>query len=338
MNWPPFLIKRLAGLIVLLVILSILVFSLSRAIPADPAAMYVGIRAKPDQIAEMRHQLGLDDPLHIQYLRYMQRLLKGDMGVSFRTHRPVLEDLIEKLPLSLEIVLWAFMLSLIVGMPAGVAAAYRQGSVIDTLVRWFSSASVSMPVFFFALLLQLLFFNWLGWFPLQGRVNAIFEFGEPLPVITHISLIDALISGRIDYFKSIAWHMVLPTLSLAAIPLGWIARLTRSSLLEVMEQDYILSARASGISERVLYFRYGLRNALSPVLSIVGLSLAMMLLSTFYIERIFNWPGIGSYSLLAIISLDYPVLMGVTLLIGCIYVLSNTAVDIFRRLIDPRIE
>ena len=338
MSWLPFIIKRFAGLLLLLIILSILVFSLSRALPGDPAAMYVGSKAKPGQIAEARRLLGLDQPLYIQYLRYMQRLMKGDLGVSFRTHRPVMQDLFEKLPLSLEVVLWALLLSLIVGVPSGVAAAYRQGTVIDSLVNWLSSASVSMPVFFLALLLQLVFFNWLGWFPLQGRISTILEFGDPLPVITRISLVDALIAGRIDYFTDIAWHMLLPTLSLAAIPLGWVARLTRSSLLEVMEQDYILAGRASGISERLLYFRYGLRNALSPVLSVLGLSLAMMLLATFYIEQIFNWPGIGYYSLQAIMSLDYPVLMGVTLVIGGIYVFSNTIVDIVRRLIDPRIK
>ena len=181
-------------------------------------------------------------------------------------------------------------------------------------------------------------FNFLGWFPLQGRIDTFLEFSDPIELVTGFSLIDALLTGNFTAFSNVAWHMVLPVLSLIAYPLGLITRLTRSSLLDIMNQDYILAARASGISESVLFFRYGLRNALSPVLTVVGLSVALTLLATFYVEIIFNWPGIGYYAMTAILSLDYPVLIGVTLMIGTVYVVANTTMDILRRIVDPRIK
>ncbi len=334
----PFLIRRLAGLVFLLLILTMLVFGLSRALPGDVAAMYVGLKAKPEQIQKARLELGLDKPVHVQYLRYMGRLLKGDLGISLRTHRPVARDLKEKLPLSLEIVLLALLISIALGLPMGVVAAFKRDTWIDSAVNMIGSAAVSLPIFFLALLLQLVFFNWLGWFPLQGRISTMMEFRDPLPAVTRFGLIDALLAGDLEYMADMAWHMFLPVVSLASIPLGLVARLSRSSLLEVMQADYIMAARASGVGETVLFFRYGLRNALSPVLSIMGLSMALMLLNTFYVEQIFNYPGIGYWALASIFSLDYPVLVAITLVLGAIYVLSNTIIDVLRRWVDPRIK
>jgi peptide/nickel transport system permease protein len=325
------------GLVAMLAILSVLVFFFSRSIPGDIAAIYIGGMAKAEQIERARLELGLDKPLHIQYLRYMERLLHGDMGVSLRTHRPVFQDLLEKLPMSMELVLMALLIALLLGIALGGVAALKQGDWIDEGIKWFSSAAVSVPIFFLALLLQLVFFNWLGWFPLQGRLDTFLEFSAPIEMVTGFSLADTLLRGNYAAFLNVAWHMTLPVLALIAYPLGLITRLTRSSLLEIMTQDYILAARASGIRESILFFRYGLRNALSPVLTVVGLSVALTLLATFYVEIIFNWPGIGYYAMTAILSLDYPVLMGVTLTIGTVYVVTNTAVDIVRRLVDPRI-
>ncbi len=322
----------------MLVMLSTLVFFFSRAIPGDPAAMYVGGEAKPQQIAQARRELGLDKALPIQYLRYMQKLLHGDLGVSLRTHRPVFRDLLLKLPMSMELVLLAMMLSMVLGVALGGLAAFKAGTWIDLTITWISSAAVSLPIFFLALLLQLVFFSWLKWLPLQGRINVFLDFTHPIRHVTGFSLVDTLITGNYPAFFSVARHIILPVLALTFYPLGQIVRLTRSSLLEVMTQEYILAARASGISEGVLFFRYGLRNALSPVLTVIGLSVALTLLATFYVEIIFNWPGIGYYAITAILSLDYPVLMGVTLIIGTVYVTANTAMDIVRRLVDPRIK
>jgi peptide/nickel transport system permease protein len=337
MSLVPFLTRRLAGLLVMLVALSALVFFFSRSIPGDVAAMYIGGMAKPEQIERARLELGLDQPLTVQYIKYMKKLLSGDLGVSLRTHRPVFQDLLEKLPMSMEVVLWAIALAMVMGIGFGGLAALWQGTWVDEVIKWVSSAAVSIPIFFLALLLQLIFFNFLGWFPLQGRIDTFLQFSNPIEMVTGFSLIDALLTGNRVVFFNVAWHMVLPVLSLIAYPLGLITRLTRSSLLEVMSQDYILAARASGIRESVLFFRYGLRNALSPVLTVVGLSVALTLLATFYVEIIFNWPGIGYYALTAILSLDYPVLMGVTLMIGTVYVVANTSMDILRRIVDPRI-
>ncbi len=333
-----FLFRRFVGLIALLMVLSTLVFFFTRSLPGDVAALYIGGNAKPEQIERARVELGLDKPLIVQYKRYMEKLIRADLGVSLRTHRPVFTDLMEKIPMSFELVFWALLIAAIFGISSGVTAAYFHGTYIDATIKWFSSAAVSIPIFFLALLLQLLFFNYLGWFPLQGRLDSFLEFTNPIENITGFSLIDTLVTGNFKAFFNTAWHMVLPVAALCVGPLGIIARLTRSSLLDIMQQDYILAARASGISERFLFFYYGLRNAMSPVLTVIGLSVAIILLSTFYVEMIFNWPGIGYYSLAAITSLDYTALMGVTLMIGTVYVIANTTMDIIRRLVDPRIK
>jgi len=333
-----FLCKRFVGLIALLIALSTLVFFFTRSLPGDVAALYIGGNAKPEQIELARIELGLDKPLIIQYKRYMGKLIHADMGVSLRTHRPVFQDLIEKIPMSFELVLWALLIATLGGVSLGVIAAYYQESLTDEIIKWFTSAAVSIPIFFLALLLQLLFFNYLEWFPLQGRIDSFLEFTSPIQNITGFSMVDTLISKNFPAFFNVAWHMVLPVTTLSVGPLGIIARLTRSSLLDVMNQDYILAARASGISERVLFFYYGLRNALSPVLTVIGLSVALILLSTFYVEMIFNWPGIGYYALAAIMSLDYTAIMGVALMIGTVYVIANTLMDILRRIVDPRIK
>jgi ABC-type dipeptide/oligopeptide/nickel transport system permease component len=333
-----FLCKRFAGLIFMLIALSTLVFFFTRAMPGDMAALYIGGNAKAEQIERARLELGLDKPLAVQYKRYMERLARGDLGISLRTHRPVLQDLAEKIPMSFELVMWALIIAASGGVFLGVSAAYFQDSFIDESIKWLTSAAVSLPIFFLALLLQLIFFNQLEWFPLQGRIDSFLEFTSPIENVTGFSMIDTLITGNYAAFKNVTWHMVLPVIALTVGPLGIIARLTRSSLLDVMEQDYILAARASGISERVLFFYYGLRNALSPVLTVIGLSVAIILLSTFYVEMIFNWPGIGYYSLAAITHMDFTACMGVCLMIGTIYVLANTMMDILRRVIDPRIK
>ena len=338
MNLTLFTLKRLAGLAALLLSLSVLVFFFTRAIPGDVAALYVGGNAKPEQIEQARLELGLDKPLFTQYLRYMGKLLQGDMGLSLRSHRPVLKDLSEKIPMSLELVLLALSVAVLLGISVGGIAAIKQGTWVDELIKWFTAAAVSLPIFFLALLLQLVFFDQLGWFPLQGRLDSMLEFTHPIELITGFSFVDSLVTMNYTAFFNVIWHMVLPVAALTLGPIGFIARLTRSSLLEVMNQDYILAARASGISEKVLYFRYGLRNALSPILTVIGLMVALLMLNTFFVEVIFNWPGIGYYALIAITSLDFPALMGVTFTIGTIYVLANTATDVVRRLVDPRIK
>jgi peptide/nickel transport system permease protein len=339
MSFFIFLAKKVVGLIVLLVILITMVFFFSRALPGNIAAMYVGEgHAKAEVIEHARIQLGLDKPLYIQYFRYWDRLLHADLGISLRTHRPVLKDLKERIPMSFELVLLALVLASLFGISAGVIATIKQGTWLDEFIKMVASGCVSVPIFFIALLLQILFFNVLGWFPLQGRIDTVLEFTSPIEHITGFSLVDTLVTGNFSAFFSVLWHIVLPTVSLTAVPFGWITRLTRSVLLEVMQQDYILSGRASGISERVLFFRYGLRNALSPVLTVIGLTVAFLLIYTFFVEQIFNWPGIGYYTMNAIMSLDYPALLGVAMMIGTVYVIANTLTDIGRRMLDPRIK
>jgi peptide/nickel transport system permease protein len=333
-----FVAKRLVGLVALLVLVITVVFFFSRALPGDPAALYVGGFARAEQIARARVELGLDKPLHVQYLRYIGRILHGDLGTSLRTHRPVLTDLLEKLPMSAELAIWALLLASISGIGLGVIAAYKQGTWIDESLKWISSVAVSIPTYFLALALQLLFFHLLHWFPLQGRLDSALEFTQSIQHVTGFSLVDSLVTGNFAAFRNVAWHMVLPVLSLTFFNFGVITQITRAPLIEVMNQDYILSARSSGVSERVLFFHYGLRNALSPILTVIGLQLALTMLVTFWVEVTFNWPGIGSYAFAAILSLDYTALMGFTMIMASVYVVSNTLTDIARRIVDPRIK
>ena len=248
MALPLFIVKRLAGLAGLLLVLSVLVFFFTRAIPGDVAALYVGGNAKQEQIEKARIELGLDKPLYVQYQRYMGRLFKGDLGLSLRTHRPVLKDLSQKIPMSLELVFLALFFAVLLGIPIGGIAAIKQGTWLDEFIKWFTAAAVSIPIFFLALLLQLIFFDQLGWFPLQGRLDSMLEFTHPIELITGFSFMDSLITKNYTAFFNVAWHMVLPVLALTLGPMGFIARLTRSSLLEVMNQDYILAARGNNLA------------------------------------------------------------------------------------------
>ncbi|HWR68609.1 MAG TPA: ABC transporter permease, partial [Desulfomonilia bacterium] len=215
-----FIAKRIAGLVLLLLVLSTLVFFFSRSLPGDVAALYIGGMAKQEQIERARIELGLDKPLYVQYVRYMQKLLQGDMGLSLRTHRPVLQDLKEKIPMSFELVIIALFLASAIGISVGVVAALKQGTWIDEVIKWITSAAVSVPIFFMALVLQLLFFNVLGWFPLQGRIDSMLEFTNPIVQITGFSLIDTLMTSNYTAFVNVAWHMVLPVLALFASPFG----------------------------------------------------------------------------------------------------------------------
>ncbi|MDR7420209.1 MAG: ABC transporter permease [Armatimonadota bacterium] len=329
-----YIARRLASLVFVLLGMSVLTFTLSHVIPADPAAAAAGFNATAEQIAQYRLEMGLDHPLHVQYLRYVTGLvLRGDLGRSMLNQRAVTEDIRTFLPASVELAVVSFILCVPLGIGLGTYTAVRAGRLSDAATRGFAILGVSMPIFIVALLLQLVFYKELRWFPSGGRLGS--EFAPP-EAITGLFLVDALLRGNWPVFISALHHIVLPAATLAVANLAVITRMTRSSLLEVLSADYVRTARAKGLSEiRVL--RHALKNSLIPVVTVIGLQFASMIAYVFLIEHIFSWPGIGSYAVRAILGLDFQPIMAITLLFSAIYVAVNFVVDLSYLALDPRI-
>ena len=333
-----YILKRLIWLIFVLLGLCAITFTLSRIVPADPAASYLGPRPRPEQVEKVRIQLGLDKPLHVQFVYYMRDLLRGDLGESLRTHRPVLKGILRHLPASLELMISAIVIALLVGVPIGVISAKKENTALDHLSRLFSVANVSLPGFWLAMILQIVFFRWLGILPIGARIDTVVSLVSPIKEITGFHVLDALITGNWPVLKSALTHLALPSLTLAAYSTGLIARMTRSTMLEVLREDYITTARSVGVSEGEILFVHALRNALGPTLTTAGLCFAFMLTGTFFVELIFFWPGLGTYTVNAIYLNDYPVIMGVTILLAIFYVVVNLVVDLLLAVTDPRIQ
>jgi peptide/nickel transport system permease protein len=331
-----FIARRLAGSAAVLLGLSVITFALARLVPSNAAAVYIGPKARPEEIARVTHQLGLDQPLPIQYLTYMRDMLTGDWGTSIGSKRPVLDDILNRLPATLELIAAAMLLAVPLGILLGVLSARWQRRPPDLVVRIVSIVGVSLPAFWLGLLLQVVFFRNLHLLPLTGRVDANLRFTSPITAITGFYLLDTALSGNWTAFRDVAWHLVLPALTLAAYPIGLIARMTRASMLEALGQDYVRAARAAGIGERLITYRLALKNALIPVTTVVGLTLAYCLTGTFFVEVVYNWPGLGTLTVKGLLNLDYPVVMGVTLFGAAGYVVINLAVDLAQSWLDPR--
>jgi peptide/nickel transport system permease protein len=312
-------------------------FLMIRIVPSDPAAVYVGANARPEQIEEARRMLGLDRPLYVQYGIYMKDLVTGDWGESLRTKRPVLEDLLNFLPTSLELIIAALVLATVVGLIMGVMTAHMKNGWLDNLMRLFSVGGVSVPAFWLALMLQILFFRSLHLLPVAGQNDILIAQAHPISDITGMNVVDSFITGNWTAFWDSVKHLILPMLALAAYPAGVIMRMTRSSMLEAMGMDYIRMARAMGLPKRTLLYKDALKNAMGPVLTVIGLTFAYSLTSTFFVELIFAWPGLGTYATTSILSMDYPAIMGVTVMVAFAYVIVNLVVDVAQALIDPRI-
>lgn len=320
-----------------LVGLTLVTFILTRVIPSDPASLYLGPRARPPELERAREELGLNQPLPVQYLTYMNALLHGDLGTSIATKRPVLQELNDRVAASAELLASATLLSVIVGIPLGVFSARLRGKAMDVFVRTFSIIGVSMPAFWLGLLLQLIFARGVGALPTAGRINQSLRFTSPITEITGLYLLDTAVAGNWVAFKDALLHLILPAVTLAAYPIGLVARMTRATMLEVLEQPYIRTARAYGIRDRIVIYRYALKNALGPTLTVIGLTLAYSLTGTFFVEIIFNWPGLGLFTARSFLNLDYPSIMGMTLVGAAGYVIINLVVDLLQTWIDPRI-
>jgi ABC-type dipeptide/oligopeptide/nickel transport system permease component len=337
MHRLEFILRRLLTSIFVLIGVSIITFTLARIIPTNVAALYIGPKARAEDIARVTAKLGLDKPLPVQYFYYMRDLFHGDLGTSIGTKRPVLQELAGRLPATLELLISGMLLAVLIGVPMGVLSARWQGKTTDIFVRTVSIIGVSLPAFYLGLLLQILLFRKLGLLPLAGRFSNELRFTNPITPITNFLLLDALIGRNWIALKDVALHLVLPAVTLAAYPTGLVARMTRATMLEVMEQDYIRTARAYGIRETAVVYLYALKNAISPTLTVIGLTVAYALTGTFFVEVIFNWPGLGLFTVHSLLNLDYPAIMGVTLFGAAMYVLINLTVDLLQAWIDPRI-
>jgi len=299
--------------------------------------MWVGAHPTQEQIERARKELGLDKPLYIQFLIYMNKLLHGDLGVSIRTHRPVLSDILSFAPASLELVGTSIIIAVSIGIPLGVISATRKDSWVDHLSRLFSIGGVSIFTPWLGMIGQLLFFKWLGLLPVGDRISTTVSIQYPIQRITGSYLIDSLITGNFVAFRDVLAHLILPAFVVAAYPIGLVTRMTRSTMADILEEDYIRTAKAYGIPGRTIAYRYALKNSLGPTITVLALSFAYSLVETFLVEMVFNWPGLGRYAAFSIISLDYPAIMGVAIFIALVYIVLNLIVDILQAVIDPRI-
>ncbi len=327
-----FVLQRLAFLGLVLLGVSLITFAIANLAPGDPARMLAGPAASADAVAALRAELGLDLPLWQQYLRYLGDLLRFDLGTSNVSGEPVLDEILARAPASIELMGSALLLSLLVGIPLGIGAAVKRGGWLDRLVSGLSVAGISVPAFWLGLVMVILFYRELEWFPASGRFT-----GDPPPAVTGFLLIDALIALDFKALAAALAHLALPVLSLALLEAGPLARLVRNQMRAVLASDYVRMARASGLSERTILWRHALRNALTPLVTLVAASIAMMLFGSVSLETVFGWPGAGHYVVQSIFALDFPVIMGFAVLTAIAYVLVNTASDITLGLIDPRV-
>lgn len=324
-----FLVRRLVALLPVLLI----VFSLVRLIPGDPAVTLLGPGATEAQIAALRTQLDLDQPVLIQFWNYAVGVVQGDLGTSLKSGRPVIDEILQRLPATLEIAVAAVLVAALIGTPVGVISATRANSGPDHVLRVVSLMGVSMPAFLLALILQLIFATWLGWLPVSGRVSSYFFYDE----VTGFALIDAWRSGEPGAVGSVIAHMVLPVTVLAAFLAATLARFVRASMLEVLDEDFVRTARAKGMSRRTVIYNHALRNSLLPAITVVGLKFAEMLGGAILTETIFSWPGIGRYMFEAIQTRDYPVIQGATLVFALLFMLTSLLVDLLYAVLDPRV-
>jgi peptide/nickel transport system permease protein len=329
-----FILRRLAGLVLVLLGVSIITFALSQLVPIDPAASALGQNAREDQIQAYRRELGLDRPAIVQYFSYIGRVVQGDLGKSIRTRRPVADDLRDFFPATIELSIAAMFVALILGIGLGIVAAIRRNSLVDGAARAFALVGGSLPIFFVGLLVLALFYSKLRWLPGPGRLDAVLK---PPPRVTGMYTVDSLLAGNWALFKNSLLHLVLPAITLGYFSTAVLLRMTRSSMLEVLGQDYVRTAQAKGLRDQVVILRHALKNAMIPVLTTVGIVFGSLLSGAVLTETIFNWPGLGRYATTSVTSLDLPAVMGVTLLAAVVYPVVNMLVDIGYHVLDPRI-
>lgn len=344
-----YILRRLISVIPTLIGVTLVIFLFQRLIPGDPAVAMLGEHATAENVARIREQFGLDKPAFLdrdalaegdlpgffdsQYVSYFGRLLQFDLGNSIHRRIPIAETLKERFPATVELALLAMGLSLIIGIPIGILSAARRNSILDGTTMVGSLVGVSVPIFWLGIMEIMLFAVILKWLPSGGRLSSGIEI-EP---ITNLFLLDSLLTGNWVGFTDALKHIIMPAVSLATIPTAIITRMTRSSMLDVLQEDYIRTASAKGLSEKVVLFRHALKNAFLPVITIIGIQAGSLLAGAVLTETIFSWPGIGKWVYDSILGRDYPIVQGVTLLIAIIFMLVNLLVDLSYAVLDPRI-
>ncbi|MDD3367467.1 MAG: ABC transporter permease [Lachnospiraceae bacterium] len=328
--------KRILGSLLVLLGVVTITFLISRVLPSDPAVKWAGQRATAEQLEQAREELGLNDPLYMQYVEYIGDLLHGDLGKSLKTHKPVSEELGEYIPATLELVIMAFVLAIVLGIPLGIYSAKKKDKMLDHASRVFSIGAVSLPTFWVALFLQLIFYKTLNVLPLGGQVSVTATIFESRPHITGLLLLDCILTGKFNLFMDGLQHIILPCITIALYPIGLVSRMTRSALLEILNEDYIVAGRSYGLTEFKMLWKYALKNSLGATATDVALSMGYTLTSTFLVEAIFSWPGIGSYITSSITSLDFPAIIGVTIFGAVSYIILNLIADIIIAT-DPRV-
>ena len=345
-----YIIRRLITVIPTLLGVSILIFLFLRLIPGDPAVAMLGEHAAEENVARIREQLGLNRPLFLdresleegdaggffdsQYIRYLGRLVRGDLGESIHRRVPIAETLKERFPATAELAIASMTIGALLGVVAGIVSAARRNSIVDVGTMLGSLAGVSIPIYWLGLMMIMIFAVMLGWLPAGGRLDPAID----LETVTNFYVIDSIITGNMEALVDSLKHLALPAIALATHPMSIIARMTRSSMLESLQEDYVRTAHAKGLRERVVLFRHALRNALLPVVTIIGLQTGSLLAGAILTETIFSWPGIGKWVYDAILARDYPIVQGGTLVIAIIFVFVNLLVDVSYGFLDPRIQ
>jgi peptide/nickel transport system permease protein len=331
-----FILRRLILLLPLLIGVTLVAFIISHFVPSDPVNAALGQNAVTDEklVAAFRAKWGLDQPLYVQYLTYLKNLLQGDLGQAISTDRAVAEDLSRYLPATIELATSAIILTVLIGVPLGVISAVRRNTWLDQVSRVLSLVGVSAPVFWLALLGLFVFYSRLRWLPGPGRLDI--GLGPP-PYVTGLYTVDSLLAGDLWLFFNALSHLILPSVVLASYSMGLITRITRSAMLDVLNQDYVRTARSKGLSEVRVILRHTFPNALIPTVTVLGLSYGNLLSGTVLTEKIFSWPGVGQYAYQASVTLDFPAIMGVTMLIALIFIAVNLIVDVTYIFLDPRL-
>jgi peptide/nickel transport system permease protein len=328
-----FVVRRLLLLIPILIGLSILVFLWIRALPGGPAEALLGERATPETIAAIERQYGLDEPLPVQYWRYVKTVSQGDFGDSTVSRQPVVEEFRQKFPATIELAVAAMLFSMLLGIPLGFFAAKKYGSVFDHASLVASLIGISIPVFFLAIILKYIFAVKLGWLPTVGRISVLIDLEHP----TNFYILDSIITGNWEAFVDCLRHLVLPAIALGSIPLAVVARITRAAVLDVQNEDYVRTARAKGVAPVTVDSRHIFRNAMLPIATIIGLQTGLLLSGAVLTETVFAWPGIGTWLVDAIDARNFPVIQAGVLFVSIVFVLVNLLVDISYALINPRI-
>lgn len=332
-----YILQRLILLVGTLIGVLTVMFFLTRILPGSPEAMILGRKPTPEQIMAVRHELGLDLPLWHQYIRYIGEILQGQFGKSFLTSNPVLFDIGQKLMATVELTTIALFAIIGLGIPVGVISAVRANTPVDHVVRTSSILGVALPSFMLGMMLQMLFYGFLHWLPLQGRMTSTIMLDHQFPHVTGLFLIDTLLAGDLVAFRDAAAHLVLPAVTLTLVNLPVIARTTRNLMVESLSEDYIRTAEAYGLPKRDIHYRYALKATMIPLLTVIGLTYGFLLGGAVVAEYVFDWPGIGNYVVRAVIQSDYPAAIGVTLFIATAYLLINLIVDLLYFTVDPRL-